>query len=170
MTWDMCRHVSDFLLDSFPQVLELLQPVLLTLLPVDGGQGRRGQRELGEPLRVHRRRRSSRGVAHYHRWLPLGGDHMMVTRVMVTGWLSTRRQTGSAKSNEDQESSENVPQAAVSLSSRLHIIAFLSNTISSRILCKYCTDSVSQSTCIDTERKMWLQLSAKIIGNQVRSS
>ena len=145
MTWDMCRHVSDFLLDSFPQVLELLQPMLLTLLPVDWGQRRHCQRELGEPLRLHRRRRGPRGVADYHRWLPLGGDHMMVTRVMVTGWLSTRWLTRSAKR---KWGSGKLWECAAGCSSspQLHIIAFLSNTISSRILCKYCTDSVSQST------------------------
>ena len=67
--WDICP--SDFLLDSFPQVLQLLYPVLLPVLRVAGGQ-RRGQRELGWRQGVGRR-----GVAHNYRALPLGGgtDH-----------------------------------------------------------------------------------------------
>lgn len=73
--WDLC--LSDFLLDSFPQVLELLDPVLLPVLRVAGGQ-RRGQGELG-----WRQGAGHRGVAHNHRALPLGGDtDHRVTRVL----------------------------------------------------------------------------------------
>ena len=86
---DIC--LSDFLLDSFPQALELLDPVLLRLLCVAGGQG-----ELGEPLRRGRRqgRTGPRGVPHYHRALPLGGGQVTwvvtgaITRPVVTLWLS----------------------------------------------------------------------------------
>lgn len=73
--WDLC--LSDFLLDSFPQVLELLDPVLLPVLRVAGGQ-RRGQGELGG-----RQGAGHRGVAHNYRALPLGGDtDHRVTRVL----------------------------------------------------------------------------------------
>ena len=90
-TWgDIC--LSDFLLDSFPQALELLDPVLLPLLCVAGGQG-----ELSEPLRLRRRqgRAGPRGVPHYHWAQPLGGGHQVtrvvtrgVTRPVMTLWLS----------------------------------------------------------------------------------
>ena len=73
--WDLC--LSDFLLDSFPQVLELLDPVLLPVLRVAGVQ-RRGQGELG-----WRQGAGHRGVAHNYRALPLGGDtDHRVTRVL----------------------------------------------------------------------------------------
>ena len=73
--WDLC--LSDFLLDSFPQVLELLDPVLLPVLRVAGGQWR-GQGELG-----WRQGAGHRGVAHNYRALPLGGDtDHRVTRVL----------------------------------------------------------------------------------------
>lgn len=73
--WDLC--LSEFLLDSFPQVLKLLDPVLLPVLRVTGGQ-RRGQGELG-----WRQGGGRRGVAHNYRALPLGGD----TDHRVTGVL-----------------------------------------------------------------------------------